>query len=523
MSLLPIPPGPPFIASRQLKVGGGGNRAVIFGDSITAQNFAGNTITAISSTGGVGSFTVSSSVGYYPGAKVYITGTYVNPDGTIGTGGIPEALHGVKTIISGSGTNWTFDATGAPDGGSIGTAPFPRAYNLSQFIDIGWFVWGQILANQPFDLVGFSASTGRYTAEALQRISEVTQYNANYAFVLLGTNDTSGATEANLPMSQVFANLTAIWQTFLKAGTKVVAITIPPQGGSTPSTATVNDRVDRLNKFIRDTVRATPGMYLLDMYAALVNPVSATIGQPLAGMINQTDGLHPTTRGAYTVGKAFAALVPSILPVVDIRTNTNGDNRGATANSANILDSAPWVTSGATPDTPVTGTLPTGWRALRQGTPAINPAMSVVSRADGVGYDVKCDMTGGANGDGIFVLSNSSASTTLQSRLPSAPFSLSLINTMKVTGQAGSNLYTINSYYSVTVGANTGDITALGSSIYTSASENVPEDWSGTLRTPPVTFSTKPTAITVSPMRAFVSAAGTAFSAQFGRASLLLS
>lgn len=496
----------------------GGNTAILFGDSITAQNFVNYNITSISCSGGVATMVLSGSPSLYAGAAVYVAGTAVNPDGSIGVGGIPEGLRGLQYITGGSGSTWTFSAPTVADIGSISGAAFPRLYNLSQFQDNGYFVWGQTLTDQPFDLVGFSASTGRYTAEALQRISEVTQYRSNVAFVLLGTND-SNQTEANLPINQVLSNLKAIWKKFLDNGTKVVAITLPPQGGATPSTATVNDRVLKINQFIRDNCSSTTGMYLLDWYKVLVNPVSSPVGQPLTGVINSTDGLHPTTKGAYLGGKLFSSLITNLLPAVDRRVMSNFDNMTASTTSKNMLDSAPWTTSGGTVTAPATGVAPTGWAVSRSGSATV--AFSAPSRSDGIGYDIKADITSTANGDGMRVDTVSSVNSSLLSRLPNTPFSLNMLTPVKVVGQAIGNQYSLNSYYIVTIGVNTANITAMASAGYTSASENVPEDWSGTLRTPPLTFSTKPTAISAI-TRNFCSASGSAFSVQFGRMSINL-
>jgi hypothetical protein len=60
-----------------------------------------------------------------------------------------------------------------------------------------------------------------------------------------------------------------------------------------------------------DYARSTRGMLLCDMAAALM---SATDGVPLAG--TTSDGIHPITQGAVSMGRALAEVLDPIVPKI---------------------------------------------------------------------------------------------------------------------------------------------------------------------------------------------------------------
>lgn len=184
----------------------------------------------------------------------------------------------------------------------------------------GWFHRFNAYAGQAFTVVYNAGVGGNTSAQMLARIqTDVLAYNADWVFVGGPTNDPA----TDIPASTTIANMTAIFDTLLAAGKKVVALNIPP---STSYNSTGRRQaVSTLNRWYRDLSRnevvATSGRTLrgvnvVDAWTVLTDP---STGSPATGMaVQEGDGItyvHWTDAGALLVGQAvYKAIAPLITP-----------------------------------------------------------------------------------------------------------------------------------------------------------------------------------------------------------------
>lgn len=478
-----------------------GNTIALCGDSITHNNFRQSTITGISRTNNVVTVTLSSAATTGPGLPVQVVG-------------VPEDMRGNQVVTGVSGNTFTYANVG-PDVASGSLGSNPRVANMSSYVDVGIFVWTNILSNQKFDIVAVSASTGRYSAEALARISEIISAAPARCWVMIGTND-CGAAESTISMASIQANIIAIWTALLSAGIEVIACTIPPQ--SAPSwNATLAARVNILNEWIRTNAKLTNGVRLVDIYARMVDPMNANKGTAKTGYMIAGDGLHPSPRGCYYAGKGAAADLADI-PQVDLRTTNNGDNYGTNSANRNLLDSAPWTNTGGGIAGTATGTTGANWTCQGNGSAVVNCTPTL--RSDGFGYDHVVTAKAQANGDTFYLYGGGS----IVPRLPAAPFSLRLLQTVSVSGMQAANYTVLNTYMPMTLGGVTNrNIEALGGT-GSSAAEAVDEDWTGVIATPKIAFSSvRPTTLSIYNQPINVGASANTATFRYGRASLLWS
>ena len=448
-----------------------GNTAVIVGDSNSYQNFAQGYVASAARANGVVTitFTQALSIPLYPGCPIQIVG-------------LPDDMRGNQVVTSATTTTCSYDSPG-PDVPVVPLTGTASVANLSCFMDNGWFVWGNALANQRFDLVGISAAVGRATDEMLARADEVGHINAAYAFVMGGTNDAVGGRT----VASITANLQGIYEKLLASGKKLVyAMTILPLGAgnnawSAPKTATIV----QVNTWIKQYCRVTPGMQCIDVFSVIVDPVASSKGQAAAGMINSLDGLHLTQRGAYTIGKLIRDETTSIARN-DFRTASNADNYGTNAASANVQDSAPWAGTGGDVSRGDGGALGPGFTGFKLGgTPGV--MFAAPARADGFGFDNKADITVVAAGDGA----RFQGTSLTAARIP-AGATVQLDVSVAVTGAAG-KFKAVSHFLSMTINGVAGIISAMASGGST-GTDCIQEDFTAVLRTPAVRLPIAPAA-----------------------------
>jgi hypothetical protein len=115
--------------------------------------------------------------------------------------------------------------------------------------------------------------------------------------------------------------------------------------------------------------KTTPGVFLADPTVNLVD-FSLTNGDPIGGIsaavtAYTVDGLHPSQRGAFWIGKAIADAVSAYIPDYAL-ARTVGDLYDATNNPLGNLASNPFMTGTAgTAGTGASGSVATGYTAAR--------------------------------------------------------------------------------------------------------------------------------------------------------------
>lgn len=226
----------------------------------------------------------------------------------------------------------------------------------------GPIVWANVLlGRRRIEIVSNQGVGGETTKQMLDRIDAVIAADADWVFVLGGVNDIVGQ---SLPVSTPIANLQSIYQRLLSAGKRVVALsTLPVTTSHVAYTLQKNQRIARLNAWIKSFCAANAGMVYVDAFSAVVDPASAA-SAPLAGYY--ADTTHPGTPAAYAIGKAVRnSLQPLLTPQEDgpsslgdtylsqrqTITSLTGDGATATAtlNGHNYLVGDPITVEGATP------------------------------------------------------------------------------------------------------------------------------------------------------------------------------
>lgn len=226
----------------------------------------------------------------------------------------------------------------------------------------GPMVWANVLlGRRRLEIVSNAGVGGETTAQILARIDAVLAVDADWVIVLAGINDLVNST---LPVTTVIANLQAIYTRLLAAGRYVVAVsTLPVTAAHVNYTLQKNQRVRRVNEWIKGFCAVTPGMIFVDGCGAVSDPASSA-GGPLTGYY--VDTTHPGTPGAYALGKVIrTALLPFLPPIDDgpsslgdtylsqrqTITSLTGDGVTATAtlNGHNYLVGDPITVEGATP------------------------------------------------------------------------------------------------------------------------------------------------------------------------------
>ncbi len=466
-----------------------GKTAVVFGDSITAQNHSAAAITSLTRASGVVT-AVATNHGMFSGTYARIYGA---ADGIFGGFG------GVYQITRVDANTFTYSQTGLPDA-AAGACTF---INLQKQDDRGWYFYANAMLGFPFQLLCNSGVAGEKTSDMLLRIArDVLAYSPDVCFVLGGVNDISNGVSA----ATIITNLQAIYRQLAKKNITVVAITIAPYGSGHANYNSANvQTMCAVNKWIRQYCSANPWMICVDAFAALVNPTGS--GAAASGMLY--DNLHPAPKGAFAIATAIKAALIGKYPAGQYLVSSNSDNYGADATNSNIWDNAPWTTSGGTVNAPATGTAATGH--VIDATGSVTAAASVPARSDGIGYNQQLELTPAANNDSGKIRW---AGNLLNSRLTAGTWRLSF--DLSVTGVSAANLKYLNIYLSATIGGTNLNLATL---INASSNGSVGSDVVGTQTIAFIVPSGAVTACALN-VEAVFSGAGSKLTMLVGRESL---
>lgn len=493
-----------------------GYAVAIAGDSITQNNFLAYQITAISRSSGIGSVTLSGTANLWPGAQLKIVNVQNSPTAPTG---LP--MEGMFTIIDNpSGNTWRYTDS-RPDVASGALGTYPRAVVPHAPANNGYFTMLNIFCKQKFDLVGFSAATGRYSQDVLSNIDEVLNLGAKLIFVLAGTNDamsTSGALYGDIPATATIANLAAIYAKIRASGANVCAVTIPPLAGAA-WTAAAAAKTAVINNWVRKWVRQNPGSRLFEYNAPLVDASNASAGKAKTGMIASSDGIHPSPKGAGTAAWANRNNFDD-LPLVDTRVTSPADaiaTQGTlptSASSDNVQMYAPWTGTGGTINANVSGSaFPNKWVATKVGATNNAFAASAAARSDGFGYNAVATLTASVTGDGFKMDTGTYSFHTSVS----AGNYMQAEWTIDATGVSGSNLNNVDCYVGLAVGAGYTNKGLYGlANVNSTTGESIDFDWSGVIRTPRTQFPTAPTSC-IAICTGTANAAGSAVTVACGR------
>ena len=249
--------------------------------------------------------------------------------------------------------------------------------------------WAKVLSKQRFvcNFENNFAVVGSTSATVISsgKLDDCIASTPSACVVLIGTNDVSAAVSS----ATIIANLTTIYRSLLNAGIYVIAIPILPRS-VTPSSgtmATMQKAINYVNGFIKRFAALNRGMYVADPWQ---NIVDMSNGQVLGGIPGGTryaaysyDGLHPSGRGGYWIGKAVSDIVNLIYPPNNDLSWSINDYYDATNNpNGNLLTNGFMnVASGGTAGVGASGVIPGTWNIASIGSAKALTANTVVQIA----------------------------------------------------------------------------------------------------------------------------------------------
>ena len=413
-----------------------GQKVVIFGDSLSGYNNVAVGVSTISRSGNVVTVVTSSAHQMRNGQRASITGmadlTY-------------EELNTPITYIS--STSFSYVNVGA-DGSTSGAGVLCQ----NQFFQAGDFVWANALLNGRMRFLANLGVGGDTTTEILARIDDVFDLSPHIVWMQSGTNDVI----QDVAFSTIIANLEEMIARIASRNILCVLKTITPFGGAGAYyTAARNAVLQNVNQWIRRVASKYKGVVIVDAYKAIINPTDAN-GYGTSGLYQSADTVHYNAKGALAIARlAYTALV-NVVPFIDNRALSITDNYGFNTANRDLHDRAPWTNSGGTVNAPATGTAPTGWIVDSSAGFSVAPAISMVSRSDGLGYDITAVMTAGAASNSCTIRTDSTAQNA---RLPSfVGKKYRWAAEVTVTNASGANIRYIQTVSTASIGGPSGVI-----------------------------------------------------------------
>lgn len=206
---------------------------------------------------------------------------------------------------------------------------------------------------------------GHNTSEFLAVLRSNTAWrSSDVLYAPIGINDLSSSSE--LPLATTLSNLREFYSLVRDAGVKLCHPLLPPVDTATQTTyAARYADLPVINQFICEHARDNAWMISPDMFAATVDPASATYA-PRSGIT--ADGIHVSNTGAYT--RALVALdefrragwIHSYMRAGRVASNL--DSRAVSANCNQLITNPMLVGT--------SGSAPTGWTgSVLTGSPTV--------------------------------------------------------------------------------------------------------------------------------------------------------
>jgi len=294
----------------------------------------------------------------------------------------------------------------------------------------GWLRWAQVLSNGIFycpvwndqtvyagwEPSGVAGSTrgfrglnagvsGQTYSQIFSRKEYLASLDCDIVVIDDGTNDVGGTAATVIQASRE-----ALADYYLSLGKIVILLPILARGTSVwASGSTSRKRANYINRMTREFCNKRRNCYLFDWNAAWVDMMQATDQIMKSGYSD--DDTHFVPKGAYFVGKAFAAFLATILPPAQPRVWGVDDLFDATDNPfGNLLTNTFLLNTGGTNGTGSSGSVATGYRSERS-SGASTVVASKETRSDGRGeYQVLTFTLSGSAVD-VFYFRTSTADT----------------------------------------------------------------------------------------------------------------
>lgn len=264
---------------------------------------------------------------------------------------VPEAgFDGIHEITYTGANTFTFPSVG-PDGSATVTSASVIVQDWPSFA--GPFLWANMYLGGSLQArnIAVGGTTSTQVLAALQTALEADAEEGE-VWIVCGYNDISAS---GFTSQTTVDNITAM-VALCGQHNKVVRVgTMAPLGTASAKWGTTATLwVNTVNAAIRVLPTVFQNCYVADAYPALVDSTNTSNpGVARSGAL-QTDGVHPSVRGAQEYGKAFRntfAVTPSRAGILSYA------DYSASAGGRSVVDSAPWVTSGGTAGTGTSGTV----------------------------------------------------------------------------------------------------------------------------------------------------------------------
>ena len=397
-------------------------RFVTVGDSMTAGNSHNSTITSITRTNNVATVVCT---GHGRGTGE-ICSIYNCSDSTFNLSNVAVTRVDANTL--------TYPCPGA-DGSaaSISGTKTMQLKSPAWSKDSGYLFWLQSKCGGALKLVNNAGRSGTDSADMLSSY-DTDVISAEYhdaVIIMTGYNDWANA---NFSAATVYANVTAMVKK--SVGKLVVVVSsIPYTTNGTYGSANRGEAI-KYNRAIRNFCNGMRNVRYADAAKYLIDATHATKFSPLSNML-QADGIHPSPKGAERIAQAIYDAIQYEVPRVSRLVSSSGDNYGADSTNPNILDAAPWTTSGGALAGGATGTAATGIAVTNTGSGTV--VASVVSRSDGVGYDQQVVFTPAANNDSVTF----SGTGYLSASRYSVGNKVNYIGELVLSGMSGANIKSV--------------------------------------------------------------------------------
>lgn len=281
-------------------------RLLINGDSMSDMyNVVANPTMTFDRSSGILTCTDSASTGVWTGAPVYIWNKSYNSTAKqqrVPATRISSTVFTVQLPIN-------YDL---PQGALSGTsfARYPHRVN-----DMSWIAWLQMLCGQPFTVVNNAAQSGDTVQEVIDRWeTDVLPYGFDVLIMQMpGINDQSTSNGSLSEETTTDAIYTLLDMCANTGAFCIIASITPVASGETRGTATIMQRVQRLNKKIKEYCQGKPRFLFLDHYRQIVNPSNAT-GLATAGLLKAADNIHYNVPGARKIAAADQAAIQAAFP-----------------------------------------------------------------------------------------------------------------------------------------------------------------------------------------------------------------
>lgn len=278
----------------------GGYRALVVGDSITAQAEVILSGTSVTDNGDGTATVVRTSHGADVGERVRLHGTPRRNTNVIDAP-IVERIdaNSFKVALTGRRHNVTSSSTP-----SI-TFQIRRSFR-------GWLTWLEMLRGEAFQSTW--AAVGGATIPQIRDLVESAGADHDIAFVMMGMNDIYSA---GYDIATIKHNMVGLLTAVARRAPRVVVLTVPPRNSADAAWSSAKQIIHTaLNHWLLKYARAQ-GFFAVDTWRATQNgatyvDASATNPDPLAAMI--FDNTHPSGRGALAIANSVKPIVDALLP-----------------------------------------------------------------------------------------------------------------------------------------------------------------------------------------------------------------